>query len=272
MLRVNLIIVAVSMLFLFSCKRGKDSDSILNYTASAERKYIEAMDEFYDEDCTSAEKLFQKIRKSYPYSRFAVLAELHMADCQFIQDNFSEAAVQYQQFVKAHPTHEDADYAAYRRGLSFYEMIPKDWVITPPPHERDQASTRDAREAFSSFLKNYPKSTWRERATELLDEVETALVRHEMYVARFYLSREDRLAAAVRLEGIRNDFPGSGLVPDAMLMQAVTFLQMNQVDNARRVFEEIITYFPNHHQSKRAKDYLRHLDLKIRGAKRGSDG
>jgi outer membrane protein assembly factor BamD len=151
-------------------------------------------------------------------------------------------------------------------------MIPGDWVVTPPPHERDQAATRDARAAFNRFLETYPRSEWRERAAEMLSEVVDALVRHEMYVAEFYLSRDDRRAAAVRLEGIRNHFPESTLVPDAMFMQALTFIEMDDVAEARRVFEEMITHFPDHHQSKRAGVYLKHLDAKREGAKRGDDG
>ncbi|MCP4604825.1 MAG: outer membrane protein assembly factor BamD [Proteobacteria bacterium] len=266
------IIVAVLLSLVVSCSKNQDADSLLDYSQTAERFFQLAMDEFDDEDCISAEKIFQTVQRKFPYSRFAVLAELRLADCQFLQDNHSEAAVSYEQFVRAHPTHEEAHYASYRRGLSFYEMIPSDWIILPPPHERDQAATRDARDAFSRFVETYPRSPWLERAVEMLDDVEDSLLRHEMYVADFYLSREDRLAAAVRLEGIRAHFPKSNLVPDAMLMQAITFLKMNEFAKAKHIFTEIIDHFPEHHQSLRARDYLQHLDRKKRGAKRGNDG
>ena len=259
-------------LLLSVCSETKDPDSILSYSRTAERQFQEAMDEFDDEDCISAEKLFQEVIKKFPYSRHAVSAELRMADCQFIQGNHAEAAVSYQQFVKVHPTHEDAHYASFRRALSYYEMIPGDWIITPPPHERDQSSTRDSRSAFSHFVETYPRSPLRARAIDLLGEVEDALVRHEMYVAEFYLSRGDRLAASMRLEGICRSYGQSMLAPDAMFMQAVTFAEMNRIDDARRVLAEIIDTYPKHHQSLRARDFLRHLDRKTRGADRGNDG
>jgi outer membrane protein assembly factor BamD len=186
--------------------------------------------------------------------------------------NFSDAATKYQEFVKAHPTHEDAHYASYRRGLSYYEMAPSDLFIMPPAHERDLAAIRDARVAFSSFFANFKESPWRERAMEIFGEVENLLVRHEIYVAGFYLSRDDRNAAAVRLEGIQNEYPDSSLVPDAMFMQAVTFLEMDKVDEARRVFGAIIKHYPDHHQSKRARKYLRYLKHKSGNSKRGENG
>lgn len=246
---------------------------LLDYTKSAEILYEEALDDYEDRDCVAAEPKFKDVRRNFPYSRYAVLSELKIADCQFIQDNHAEAAVLYEQFVTAHPTHEEAHYAAYRRGLCYYEMIPEDWLIMPPSHERDQSATRDARMAMAQFLKTYSKSPYRDRAMALLGKVVDALVRHEIYVAEFYLSRDDQNAAAVRLETVRENFKESSLVPDAMFLQAVTYLEMYKTRDAERVFREIITFYPTHHQSERAKEYLRFLEVELdEGVTRGGDG
>lgn len=257
---------------LSGCAQTQKQNSLLDYTKSAKQMYEVALEEFDDEDCVEADKLFQDVRRQFPYSRYAPLAELRIADCHFIQGSNAEAAVSYQHFVQTHPTHEEAHYAAYKRGVAYYEMIPGDWIITPPPHERDQSATRDARSALGSYLKVYPKSPWKEKATDLLKEVVDALVRHEMYVAEFYLKRKQRKAAVVRLEGIWIHFPDSSLVPDAMFMQAKTFLEMDRADEAMRVFKEIIARYPDHHQSPRARDYLRYLAIKPAESNGGNDG
>ncbi len=259
----------VFALFLFSCAGSQSGDTLLDYSKSAERLFLEAMDDFDDQDCIAAEPKLQEVRRKFPYSRFAVQAELRIADCQFIQDNDAEAAVLYEQFVATHPTHEDAHYAAYRRGLSFAKMIPKDIFILPASYERDQSATRDARNTLTRFLQTYPDSEWRDEAEALLQKVVDALVRHEIYVAKFYLNRDDKLAAAVRLEKVRDNFKESSLVPDAMFLQAMTYLELNKKKEAKRVLGEIISYYPSHYQSLRAKAYLNHLgDFN----KRGSDG
>jgi outer membrane protein assembly factor BamD len=276
---VSLVRKACSLCLLYAlaaalpgCAAQKKADGLLDYSRSAKELFDNAMEEFDDEDCTEAEKLFEDVRRQFPYSKYAPEAELRIADCKFVQGNNAEAAVAYLQFVKAHPTHPDADYASYRRGASFYEMIPGDWLIMPPPYEKDQSATRDARAAFASFLKTYPRiddpghehaavrNALRERAQEYLVEVVDALVRHEMYVAQFYLSRDQRKAASVRLEGIWVSFPESSLVPDAMFLQATTFLEMGEPAQARRIFTEIARQYPGHYQTKRATDYLRHLE------------
>jgi outer membrane protein assembly factor BamD len=250
-----------------SCAAKQQKDGLLDYSRSAKELFDSAMEEFDDEDCVEAEKLFEDVRRQFPYSKYAPDSELRLADCKFSQGNNAEAAVAYLQFVKAHPTHPDADYAAFRRGVAFYEMIPGDWLIMPPPYEKDQSATRDARAAFASFLKTYPASVWRERASEYLVEVVDALVRHELYVAQFYLSRDLRKAASVRLEGIWVSFPESSLVPDAMFLQATTFLEMGEPGEAKRIFAEIARRYPGHYQTKRATDYLRHLEEAQSGSK-----
>jgi outer membrane protein assembly factor BamD len=265
------------ILFIFStlllvssgCIGPKSKNSLLDYSRSAERLFLDAMDDYDDEDCLSAEPKFQEVRRQFPYSRYAVMSELRIADCQFDLENHAEAAVLYEQFVAAHPTHEEAHYAAYRRGLSFVKMIPSTIFIMPPSHERDQSATRDARSALARFIKTYPESEWQGDARYQLSEVVDALVRHEIYVAEFYLSRDDKIAAAVRLEKVRVNFQESTLVPDAMFLQAVTYLELNKQKEAMRVLGEIVTYYPSHYQSLRAKDYLQHLQ---RAKKRGGDG
>ncbi len=266
--RLVFLILAVPVL---SCGAGIGGDELLGYTRTAEHQYMLAMDEFEDEDCISAMVYFTQIRKKFPYSRYAVLSDLRSADCKYVVGNFSEAATAYQDFVKAHPTHEEAHYAAFRRGLSYFRMAPGDYFAMPPSFERDLAAMRDARMALATFITNFEESSYQEEAVKLFGDVENALVRHEMYVAKFYLSRDDRRAAVVRLEGIQNEYPKSTLVPDAMFMQAVTFMELDETDNAIRVFEAIISHYPEHHQSKRATVYLQHIQGN-KGSKRGKNG
>ena len=46
------------------------------------------------------------------------------------------------------------------------------------------------------------------------------------------------------------------MVPDAMFLQAMTYLKLNRKQDAERVLREIISYYPTHYQSKRAQEYL----------------
>ncbi|RLB41118.1 MAG: hypothetical protein DRH30_07490, partial [Deltaproteobacteria bacterium] len=66
-------------------KRMLDADD------DARTGYEKALLDFRRGDCLSAEPMFREIRREFPYSRFAALAELRIGDCQFKNEAYPEA-------------------------------------------------------------------------------------------------------------------------------------------------------------------------------------
>ena len=65
--------------------------STLDPNDDARTAYEKALLDFRRGDCLSAEPTFRDIRREYPYSRFAALAELRVGDCQFKNEAYPEA-------------------------------------------------------------------------------------------------------------------------------------------------------------------------------------
>ena len=62
-------------------------------------------------------KYFEHVKNKYPYSKYAVLAELRIADADFEQEKFTEAIRGYRQFVHDHRSYADeVSYARARLG------------------------------------------------------------------------------------------------------------------------------------------------------------
>lgn len=244
------------LIFIGACSSITKRPSYLDYSESARILYSDALRAFDRERWTEAQRMFGNVIAEFPYSKYAPLAELRTADCSFELGSHAEAAVGYQHFIKLYPTHPDAHYAAFKKGEAYYAQIPSDWFLTPPAFEKDQTATRDARAALGHFLRVFKNSEYVPKATELYEEVEAALVRHEMYVAAFYLKREKKKAAAVRLESVERQFPNSPVIPDAMFLKAITFLELGKKSEALETFALIIDLFENHAQAKRAQKYI----------------
>ncbi|MCS6858439.1 MAG: hypothetical protein NZM37_12055, partial [Sandaracinaceae bacterium] len=62
---------------------GAQKGPALSYAESARLDYEQALAAFRDRDCLTAIPLFQRVRREYPYTRYAPLAELRLADCEF---------------------------------------------------------------------------------------------------------------------------------------------------------------------------------------------
>jgi outer membrane protein assembly factor BamD len=211
----------------------------LTYTEDARRAYQEALGAFQAKEWEDARALFEEVRTLFPYSRYARLAALRIADIEFEQDKYAEAVTAYREWLQDHRTDRDVEYARYRLAKALYLDI-DDTFLLPPAEERDQATTLEAYKELRSFVRQYPRSRYRVDTTYMLEVVTGRLVRHELYVARFYLKRDRFKAAVSRINYALRNYPDSGLDPEALVLKGETLLKMKKPDEARAVFQAVI--------------------------------
>src|SRR5690349_20755321 len=109
----------------FACGGGSDSGKV-DYSVSAHQNYERGLKELKEEDWVAAAKYFSFIKARFPYSKYAVLAELRLADAEFCAEHYLQAIDAYKQFIKFHPSHEMVanGYASFRIGGAYYMMLP----------------------------------------------------------------------------------------------------------------------------------------------------
>jgi outer membrane protein assembly factor BamD len=154
---------------------------------------------FRDVDYTRAIELFQEVIDNYPYSEYAVLAELQIADVYFDQGNYEQATSYYQDFVELHPKHEKVPYALYRHGLCSAARM--------SASGRDQEATRTAIAQFQVLLERYPDSEYAADARARLAEATDRLAEHDVHVGDFYFQRGECYAAASRYRAALTQYP-----------------------------------------------------------------
>jgi outer membrane protein assembly factor BamD len=230
--------------------------STLDPDDDARSGYEKALLDFRRGDCLSAEPTFREIRREFPYSRFAALAELRIGDCQFKNEAYPEAIQTYRQFVRIRPSHKEIPYARFRIAEAYYNQIPSGWFMTPPTHERDQSAARDALIQLRRFVVDYPDDQRVPDANKLMERCMSVLAAHEFYVARFYLKREAYRGVISRLKGLLASYPGSGVEPKALLLLGQVYLQTDEVEAARDTLNEIVQRFPESGEAKRARALL----------------
>jgi len=228
----------------------------LSYGEDAQANYEEALAAYEDGHCLAADPQFRRIRREFPYSRYAALSELGVADCQLQMDQFSEAIQSYRRFIRFHPSHERVAYASFRIAQAFYEQIPSDWLLAPPSYERDLDATRRALQHLRRFVLSHSEDERVPEARDMIAQALGLLARHELYVARFYLDRGAAGGAILRLRGLVTTYPGSGVEAEAMLLLGETLRAEDQTDDAREVFEELRARFPDSEESGRAARHL----------------
>ncbi len=186
-------------------------------------------------DYTAAIETFQAIIDNYPYSDYAVLAELKIADAYFDDGRYEEALSYYRDFADLHPQHEKLPYTLLQSALSYYHQTRSS--------DRDQKPTREALTYLERLMAKYPHSEQAQRAEELWRELRLRLASNEMRVADFYMDREEYESAAARYQQVLDDYPGLGLDAEALYQLGLCYLHTDEGAKARRAFQAIVEHY-----------------------------
>jgi outer membrane protein assembly factor BamD len=243
----------------------------LEYAENARRAYEEALEDYYDESWETLVPRMEQVRRKYGSSRYARLAELRIADARFAQDKHPEAIAGYRSFVRDYPNDAEVPYARYRIARAQFASA-SGTVLLPPLEERDLVSVREAYSSIRSFLRDYPGSKHAQELRYMHAVVEGLLVRHELYVARYYLN-EDRFRAAIsRIEYALRNHERSDLEPEALVLLGETYLRMKEQDKARAVLERVLSEHPASPFTLPARRFLAMLGEPVARRRMASDG
>ncbi|MEM9489929.1 MAG: outer membrane protein assembly factor BamD, partial [Myxococcota bacterium] len=122
------------------CGGSGGSTGAVKYSVSAQKNYEQGLARLERKDWLAARKYFSFIKARFPYSKYAVLSELRLADSEFGARSYLQAIDSYKLFIKFHPTHEMVanGYANFRIGESYLKLLPGDFWLLPPSYEKDQ--------------------------------------------------------------------------------------------------------------------------------------
>jgi len=240
------------------CGAKATSSGAVDYSASAQKNYEKGLKQLEEKDWIAASKYFGFIKTRFPYSRYAVLSELRLADAEFGAEQYIEAIDSYRLFIKFHPTHEMVanGYATYKIGEGYYRQLSGDFWLFPPSFEKDQSSTEDAANELKSFLDKYPDSPYRDKAKEILIKVGKRLADHEWYVARYYWDRGKPMGTVIRLRRLLERYRGVGYDEEALWLLGRAYVAVAMPDRARGVWSELVDKYPKSNHAGDARSAL----------------
>jgi outer membrane protein assembly factor BamD len=199
-------------------------------------------------DYDEAIDAFQSIIDNYPYSEYAVLAELRIADAYFEDEKYEEALAYYRDFADLHPQHEMVPYTIYRAALCHERR-----VRSP---NRDQTATRDALLFLDRLLAHHPYSEYATEAEVLWRSLRGRLAEHVKEIADFYASRGEWESAAERYRTLLNEYPGLGYDAEALYRLGLCYLRMNRDREAESIFQAVVQNYQDSDVARDAEDRI----------------
>ena len=162
----------------------------------------DGMDAYENGKYEKAIEKFQKLKDYYPFSKYAILAELKIADAHYKRLEYGEAIFAYENFEQLHPRNEAIPYVIYQIGRCYYDQI--DTI------DRDQNSAKKALESFNRLMKQFPQDKYAIRAADHIDKCQKSLAGHAYIVGMYYYRTKHYKAALHRFMSVISDYPDVG--------------------------------------------------------------
>jgi outer membrane protein assembly factor BamD len=170
--------------------------------------YADAEDDIKSDRYQIALEKLKTVKNKFPYSKYAIDAQLRIADLYYLQELYPEAAANYETFRDLHPKHEKAEYAMFRIAKSYFMDIPS--VVA-----RDLTPAQKAQDAYNEFLKRFPASPDTVEARKDLAKTRSLLASKELYIGDFYYKRDFYESAKARYQKIIDIYPDTDIAVNA---------------------------------------------------------
>ena len=179
-----------------------DSLTKPDLAGSAQMLAWNGMDAYEDGYYRAAIDNFQQLKDFYPFSKYAILAELKIADANYQLKQYDEAIFAYEEFEKLHPRNEAIPYVIYQIGRCYFDQI--DTI------DRDQTPARKAYETFQRLEKQFPNDKYTRSGLEHITTCVKSLAGNEYYIGVFYYKSKHYKAALHRFMSVLSEYPDVG--------------------------------------------------------------
>ena len=201
-----------------------------------EKLYNQGLNYMGEGEYPNAAQSFEELEKQHPYSKWATKAKLMVAYAHYLNNNYDDAILVIDRFIRLHPSNSDVAYAMYLKGLSFYEQISD---VT-----RDQKITELALNAFKDVISRFPQSKYAKDARGKINLANDHLAAKEMEIGRYYHSKHQYLAAINRFREVIENYQTTSHVPEALHRLTEAYLSLGIVDEAKKTAAVLGHNFP----------------------------
>jgi outer membrane protein assembly factor BamD len=229
-LRTALLVLSVlaAPLVLSGCMSSDDDINLATYvdqTEPADVLYNQGLANLNAGRLTEASRKFDAVDRQHPYSEWARKSMVMGAFANYRQGKYDEAINSAKRYVSLYPSSEDAAYAQYIVGLSYFRQI-RD--VT-----QDQKESRRAIEAMEEVVQRWPESEYVDDAREKVRFARDQLAGKEMQIGRYYLERREYIAAVKRFRYVVENYSNTRHVEEALARLTESYYAMGLTSEAQ---------------------------------------
>ena len=206
----NLLIILLSIFFLFSCSKEKSKEVISEPTQEEQGQalYAEGIEALEEGDAFYAAKKFKEAENLLSQYTWASKASLMASYAEYSRNAYSTAIFNLEKHINNYPADKNLAYAHYLIAICYYEQILDE--------KKDLNPLLKAKEKFEYIIENYPDTDYGLDARFKIDLIIDQLAAKEMSVARFYMKTEKWIPALNRLKIVVEKYDRTVFVEEAL--------------------------------------------------------
>lgn len=244
-------IVIISMLLVSCSSKKKDDEKI----RPVEELYNEGMNKMNDGQYKKAIEDFEELERTYPYSKWAIKAEIMSAYTNFKNEDYTSAIAVLDKFISLHPGNADIAYAYYLKALCYYQQV--------SDIERDQGYSVLARDAMKEVVARFPETDYARDAQGKIDLVTDHLAGKEVEVGRFYLKSGKYIAAINRFKEVIEKYQTTSHAPEALHRLVEANMALGLSDEATKYASVLGYNYPGSKWYKYSYDLMKGKGLSV---------
>jgi outer membrane protein assembly factor BamD len=219
-------------------------------------RFEKAMGYFDKGKYSRAKDEFDYIIMANPGSNIANESQYYMAESMFQIEEYDEASIAFDRYVRFSPDYSKIEKARYR--------ICECAINLSNSYQRDQSQTHRALEQLQMFIEDFP-------ASDLIDDAENAmlalrlkLAQKDYEVGRMYLKLEEYDSALIYFRSVLNHYYDTSFSDDARVGIIFTHILNDNREGAKSYFKSQKDRFLSENKYKEAETLLQDTETGLK--------
>jgi outer membrane protein assembly factor BamD len=174
---------------------------------------------------SEAARKFDAVDAQHPFSEWSRKSLVMSTFTKYRLGRYAEAITTGNRYLNLYPKSEDAAYAQYLVGLSYWKQISN---VT-----QDQKNSVKTIEAMQRVVNDFPDSEYVDDAQAKIRFARDQLAGKEMQVGRYYLERKEYLASIQRFRNVVEQYPNTNQIEEALARLVEAYYAMGVVQEAQ---------------------------------------
>jgi outer membrane protein assembly factor BamD len=212
---------------LASCQSDPDIDitKLAAETDPPDVLYNQGLANIKAGNMSEAARKFDAVDAQHPFSEWSRKSLVMSTFTKYRLGRYADAIATGNRYLNLYPKSEDAAYAQYLVGLSYWKQISN---VT-----QDQKNSVKTIESMQRVVNDFPDSEYVDDAQAKIRFARDQLAGKEMQVGRYYLERKEYLASIQRFRNVVEQYPNTNQIEEALARLVEAYYAMGVVQEAQ---------------------------------------